>query len=234
MLRKLTRWIFLGIGTTFLILGLWSYSRPVPANASTEILQALGEEYDPYLIQVIEPSTPTNTNLPDTYQHALSPSLIDQTLDKALNIPETLIVPAIQLRAPIQVTGSRKILVRNTVYEQWLVPDTFAAGWNPSSGTPGSKGNVVLYGHHNVNGAVFARLYQVQRGDELIVVSRGLEFHYKVTDIVKVKEKDVSFAQMLQNAELLKDTNEERLTLITCWPPYESTHRLIVIATNSP
>ncbi len=234
MKKAILRWISLGVGTVFLILGIWSYFRPVPVSAAAEVLQALGEGYDPYLVQVIEPSSPTNTSLPDTYQHSTDLYKIEESLESPLNLPETIIIPAIQLKAPVQVTGSRKIIVRGVVYEQWLVPDTFAAGWNPSSSTPGSGGNIVLYGHHNVKGAVFSRLYQVQRGDEITVVSRGLEYHYSVSDILKVKEKDISFAQMLKNAEWLKDTPEERLTLITCWPPYDSTHRLIVIATAIP
>ncbi|WP_298005139.1 MULTISPECIES: sortase [Anaerolinea] len=234
MKKAILRWTFFGVGTVLLVLGTWSYFRPAPVNAATEVLQALGEGYDPYLVQVLEPSSSTNTILPDTYQYSTDLYLVEESLESPLNLPESIIIPAIQLEAPVQVTRSRKIIVRGVVYEQWLVPDTFAVGWNPSASTPGSGGNIVLYGHHNVKGAVFSRLYQVQRGDEITLVSRGLQYHYSVTDIQKVKEKDVSFAQMLKNAELLKDTPEEQLTLVTCWPPYDSTHRLIVIAKTIP
>lgn len=231
---KILQSIFLGLGAIFLISGIWSYSRPAPVSAANEILNTLGEEFDPYLIQIIEPSHPTQTNLPDVFQSMNDPLSIENTLEKKPNIPESLIIPSIQLKAPVQITSSRKIIVRGVEYEQWLVPDTFAVGWNPSSSSPNSGGNIVLYGHHNVNGAVFSRLYQVQTGDDVIVLSRGLEFHYKVTDIQKVKEKDISFAQMLKNGEVLKSSTEEQVTLITCWPPYDSTHRLIVIAKALP
>jgi sortase A len=49
-----------------------------------------------------------------------------------------------------------------------------------------------------------------------------------------VKERGVSFAQMIENASWILPTAEERLTLVTCWPPYESTYRLIVVARPEP
>ena len=82
------------------------------------------------------------------------------------------------------------------------------------------QGNTVLFGHHNVNGAVFANLYKVVVGDEISVFAGGREYRYKVDQVLKVKEKDVSFAQMVENGKWISQTEDERLTLVTCWPPY--------------
>jgi sortase A len=47
---------------------------------------------------------------------------------------------------------------------------------------------------------------------------------------VLVREEGVSEEQRLQNAEYMKPTPDQTLTLITCWPYGIDTHRLIVIA----
>jgi len=34
----------------------------------------------------------------------------------------------------------------------------------------------------------------------------------------------------LQNARWIMASSDERLTLVTCWPAYSNTHRLILVA----
>lgn len=145
-------------------------------------------------------------------------------------IPSRIVIDAIQLDAPVVQSGSKVFTVRGQKYEQWTVPDFFAAGWNPDSSTPGKPGNTVLFGHHNYNGAVFANLYKLVEGDEITLYAGDRVFKYRVQQTLKVKEKGVTFDQMLENAKWIQNTADERLTLVTCWPPYESTHRLIIVA----
>jgi sortase A len=40
----------------------------------------------------------------------------------------------------------------------------------------------------------------------------------------------VSNEQRIKNGRFMQPTEDERLTIITCWPPTNNTHRLAVIA----
>ncbi|MBI4928209.1 MAG: sortase [Anaerolineae bacterium] len=144
--------------------------------------------------------------------------------------PDRIVIPAIKLDAPVVKGGTLRYQVGNREFEQWIVPDEFAAGWNPNSYTPGSGENVVLYGHNNVHGAVFKYLYKLEPGDSISLFVGDSELSYVVEEVQKLQEKDTSVQQMLENARWIAPTGDERLTLVTCWPPFQSTHRLIVVA----
>lgn len=145
--------------------------------------------------------------------------------------PDRLVIPAIQLDAPVVKTGETRYTINNTVYIQWTVPDKFAAGWSPESGYPGRPNNIVLFGHHNVNGAVFANLYKLTEGDQITVYSQDKAYTYTVSAIKKVKERGATLDEMVKNSVWIQPTSSEQLTLVTCWPPWQTTYRLIVIAT---
>lgn len=103
----------------------------------------------------------------------------------------------------------------------------------PGTAVPGERGNVFLTGHSSyylwAKGGfkdVFALLHQVELGDE-IVVYYGSEngnqrrFDYVVEEIKEVKPSEV---------DVLRQTDDHRLTLMTCTPLGTSLRRLIVIA----
>lgn len=112
----------------------------------------------------------------------------------------------------------------------WEVAD-YAAGHHYNSKNPGEGGNIVLSGHNNWHGEVFRDLANLKAGDEIHVWTQaGKEYVYKVRKIDKLKEAGVSYAQRLKNAEVLNDTPQEQLTLVSCWPYTTFTHRLVVTA----
>lgn len=209
---------------------------PPPDDA--ELIELLGEDYQAaYIIPVAEtiPPAPTATISSNPLEtpaptDAAPAEVVEKATPEPRYPPTRLVIPRIELDAPVEETGSRQIKIRDTVYEQWLVPDKFAAGWNPNSAYPGVVGNTVLFGHNNARGKVFANLYRLEVGDEIILYSSSETFTYRVTDVMKLQEKDVSFAQMVENATWIGSFPDERLTLVTCWPPYKDTHRLIVVA----
>jgi LPXTG-site transpeptidase (sortase) family protein len=92
---------------------------------------------------------------------------------------------------------------------------------------PVSLGNTVLVGHlGGPQGNVFAPLDRARVGDEVVAISRGLEYRFVVSDIIVLPKEDSSptFA-----------TETPRLTLMTCtgrWNPItdEYSHRFWVIA----
>jgi sortase A len=112
----------------------------------------------------------------------------------------------------------------------WEVAD-YAAGHHYNSKNPGDGGNIVLSGHNNWRGEVFRDLANLKPGDEIRVWTQaGKEYVYKVRKIDKLKEVGVSYAQRVKNAQVLNDTPQEQLTLISCWPYTTFTHRLVVTA----
>jgi sortase A len=112
----------------------------------------------------------------------------------------------------------------------WIVPDSFAAGWHSTSALPRDAGNTVLNGHHNINGEVFRDLEDLQPGDEIIIQTGDKTHHYAVTERHILEEKYQSAEVRRQNAQFIMPTDDRRLTLVTCWPYTNNTHRLVIVA----
>lgn len=79
---------------------------------------------------------------------------------------------------------------------------------------PGETGNVVLAGHvdfANYGAAVFYRLRELQRGDDVVVTrGDGAVFTYRVSSVLAYEESTAPVT------EILGPTDSEVLTLITC------------------
>lgn len=165
-------------------------------------------------------STPAPTPTPPPVQNEISAF-----------IPDRIVIPAVHLDAPVISSDQKSVQVKNQWFDQWQVPDEFAAGWLNDSAPLGIPGNTVLSGHHNAYGKVFAHLVELQPGDLILVYSGRTEFVYEVKERTIVQEKDVSLAIRQENAKWISATPDERLTLVTCWPKRNNTHRLIIVAT---
>lgn len=148
----------------------------------------------------------------------------------ASGIPERLVIPSIALDAPVLPAESRIVAIGGRRYREWLAPDRYAAGWHPTSARVGTPGNTVLSGHNNIAGAVFRRLADVRIGDRIRVYTRDGVFLYEVTERHILPERGQPLAIRLANARWIGPTADERLTLVTCWPPWGNSHRLIVVA----
>jgi len=145
-------------------------------------------------------------------------------------IPTRLIIPSIQLDAPVVPTRSKQTRIGGEIYEQWQAPDKFAVGWYTGSAVLGQVGNTVLVGHHNVEGKVFENLHKVQPGDEIILAGGTVAFRYQVVNVMILPERNVGVQTRLENARWILPSEDERITLVTCWPAWSNTHRLIVVA----
>lgn len=144
--------------------------------------------------------------------------------------PDRLVIPAIALDAPVTPAYTQLVQLHGEVFEQWLAPNWFAAGWQQGSAQPGEVGNTVLNGHHNIDGMVFANLHKLIQGDEIVVYSGDREYHYIVSQVMNVPERGMPLEQRQENARWVLPSTDERLTLVTCWPPESNTHRIIVVA----
>lgn len=119
-----------------------------------------------------------------------------------------------------------RLKVRVAVVPTTWEPPAFVVG--QLKGTANlSEGNTVLIGHLNgLAGDVFARLSELEPGDEVIAVSRGLEYRFIVSETMVLTGDD---------SVPLQPTDEPRLTLLTCageWDPIglDYSHRLWVVA----
>lgn len=145
--------------------------------------------------------------------------------------PVFLLIPAINLEAPVVEAHYDTIILAGKTYRQWLAPNFRAAGWHTDSAPLGQPGNTVLNGHHNIAGEVFRDLYQLKIGDQIFVKGdNGQIFIYQVSDVNILPEKGQPLDVRLENAKWILPTEDERLTLISCWPYETNTHRVIVVA----
>jgi sortase A len=118
-----------------------------------------------------------------------------------------------------------------TMVSEWVVPKG-AAGWHLNSALPGHEENVVLSGHHNIEGKVFRYVKDLQPGDEITIYAGGVPYTYYVSERLLLKEQGMPTYVRKKHAEWIMPTGDERLTLVTCWP-YEwpgNSHRVIVVA----
>lgn len=101
----------------------------------------------------------------------------------------------------------------------------------PGTSLPGEVGNVFISGHSSLTQfykegnykAVFSRLPELARGDEIIVEVMGEQYRYFVEGLKIVDPKDISVVKP-------PDSSGRYLTLMTCVPPGFNTKRLVVLA----
>ena len=156
-----------------------------------------------------------------------------RSADEDLNhpaVPERIEIPSIELSAPVIPAEHSFTEVEGSTFGQWQAPGYFAAGWHPDSALPGEVGNTVINGHHNIDGEVFADLVDVKEGDTIVLYAGESAFAYVVTNRMILPETFMDAATRLDNARWLAPSNDERLTLVTCWPKESYTHRLILVA----
>jgi LPXTG-site transpeptidase (sortase) family protein len=145
-------------------------------------------------------------------------------------LPDRIEIATIELEANVIPIGYEKLQFEGEIYDQWLAPNYRAVGWHETSAGLGAPGNTVLNGHHNVYGEVFRDLYRVQVGDEIDVFSGEELFTYVVVYTGVLPERNQPLEVRLANSEWIQPTEDERLTIITCWPYESNTHRVVVVA----
>lgn len=145
-------------------------------------------------------------------------------------LPSRLLIPSIKVDTPVVELGwSTKATAAGAIFSEWDVA-AYAAGWHKNSVLPGENGNVVMSGHNNILGSVFRDLDHLKRGDTITVYSGRRIADYEVEEVLIVPEKYASPEQRKANAQYIEQTTDDRLTLVSCWPRNDNTHRVIVIA----
>lgn len=144
--------------------------------------------------------------------------------------PKRIVIPAIDLDAPVHLAETYFVEMGGEYYQQWLAPDEFAVGWHTESARLGEPGNTVLNGHNNIYGEVFRYLTELSVGDTILVYGQEAVYKYRITNHMILPEKYQQLDVRMNNAQWILPSQDERLTLITCWPYESNTHRLIIVA----
>ena len=111
-----------------------------------------------------------------------------------------------------------------------IVAPPRSVGHFMQSARPDENNNIVLVGHSGT-GLVFEQLASIEIGDTLTISTMDAQDHiYIVEDLLIVPVKDASLEQSQANIDMIMPSIDENLTIITCYPRDEYTHRLIVRA----
>jgi LPXTG-site transpeptidase (sortase) family protein len=197
-------------------------STPWPAS---EALVSVTPSLVPSATAVPAPVVLPDNNTAITRAQTL-PSVVLPAPVAAGDPPDWLVISSIQLDAPVEVVGWHL----EQGLSVWDVPARRAAGWLKTSAPAGQKGNTVLDGHHNIQGEVFRRLVDLKPGAVVELSARGKVYRYSVTERHILPDRDEPMEVRIANAKWIQPTNDERLTLVTCWPYTNNTHRLIIVA----
>ena len=123
-----------------------------------------------------------------------------------------LSIPSIDLDA---------IVVEGTTNRQLAI----APGHMTDTAAPGEVGNSVITAHRDT---FFRHIYELKKGDEILVRRGGKSFQYLVEKTFVVKPTETW---------VVRPSGDARLTLVTCYPTYyvgPAPERLVVTAKMAP
>jgi LPXTG-site transpeptidase (sortase) family protein len=195
-----------------------------PLPTSTEVTPASAPTATRVLLTQTPTLTPTTTAI-STLFSAFAPTSTPLPV-----IPERIVIPVIDLEAPVVPVSWMMVEVDGQERPMWELPDTRAAGWHETSASLGVPGNTVLSGHNTSNGEVFRDLYQLEFGDEVLLQAGEMTYTYAVVQTLILPEAGQPLEVRIENAHYIEPTEDERLTLVTCHPYGSLRNRLIVIA----
>jgi sortase A len=144
--------------------------------------------------------------------------------------PVRVIIPALGVDAAVVEVGWHVVQI-GEVRGEWETV-VGAAGHHRGSAEPGQRGNCVLSAHSSeAGGAVFRGLENLAVGDlvQLVTVDKA-EYTYRVGTVLTLDEVGATESEKRQHARWLDPTDEAVLTLVTCWPAWSYTHRVVVRA----
>jgi hypothetical protein len=158
----------------------------------------------------------------------IDPLPLDQTTG-----PVRLQIPEINLDVPIIAMGWRLGMVDGRRTTVWDVP-TDKAGWHINSAGAGGMGNTIISGRQVGGEAVFAPLAVgvVRPGQEVYLTDGdGVVWVYRISEVTEpipvtgAAPEDEQLA-----AGYFAPTQTARLTLVTGWPEFTTTHRVFAVA----
>jgi len=141
-----------------------------------------------------------------------------------------IIIPRINQNIPVVRVSSESLIKKDWAALESEMQEALRNGvvHYPGTSLPGQTGNVVVTGHSSYFPwdpgrfkDVFALLHDVVIGDKIVIYYKQDKYLYEVKDIKIVLPEEI---------EVLKQTPQDKLTLITCTPIGTNLKRLIVTA----
>jgi len=162
--------------------------------------------------------------------------------------PARLVIPDLKIDTKVVPMGWKVVKTKSGQASEWQIPKN-EAGHHINSAQLGQPGNLVISGHNNIYARVFMKISQAWDNDTRVKVddftdrsdiltgreimlydAAGNEHRYTITDFYRLKDTGVSLQQRIANGRFIQPTDDTRLTIVTCWPPTNNTHRLVVVA----
>ena len=147
--------------------------------------------------------------------------------------PSRVTAPAIDLDAEVVSVGITEDYENGELKQLWDVAD-YAAGFHKGMAWPGHVGNTVISGHNNIRGEVFKDIHRLKPGNEVFVWVGNSPYRYRVSAAYRLPIKGAPPEVLEDNLRWIFPTDDQRLTLTTCWPPWSNTHRTVVVAFPVP
>lgn len=187
--------------------------------------------------QTATPDRPTATRIPSPTLTPLPTATPSPTATPihapASSEPTRLTIPAIALDTKVIPVGIKEQYQDGVLRRVWDVAD-YAAGFHSGMALPGHVGNTVISGHNNIRGSVFENLHKLKPGDDVYLWVGDVPYRYKVSAIYRLPIQGAPPDVLQDNIRFIQPTDDQRLTLTTCWPPWSNTHRTVVVAFPEP
>lgn len=158
-----------------------------------------------------------NKKNPSNFQSSPTPSPSVSPLYNDFHLE----IPSISINAPViaDIDGADK-----KAYDEALEN---GVGQLAGSAKPGEGSNIFIFGHSSFYfwspgnyKDIFRNLDDLKENDEIIIWYNQKEYKYSVFETKIVYPNEV---------EVTAPTNEEQVSLMTCWPPNTTYKRMIVI-----
>jgi sortase A len=173
----------------------------------------------PLIMAVVLPSGHTPPNSPGGVQpnDAEIPEHLRPLVQSLANIPIPTPSPEQAVRLQMPAIAVDAPVVQGDGWEQLKK----GIGQHIGTTNPGQKGNLVLSAHDDVFGQIFRNLDHLQEGDKIVVFSSQSAYTYIVRQTQVVEPTQV---------EVMNQTQEPIVTLISCYPYLVNNKRIVVTA----
>ena len=171
----------------------------------------------PLIVAVVLPSGHTPPTSPEGARpnEAEIPQHLQPLVQSLANIPLPTPGPEHANRIQIPAIGVDAPIVQGDGWEQLKK----GVGQHIGTANPGEKGNVVLSAHNDIFGEIFRDLDRLKPGDEITVYTNQRAYTYVVSE-----------SQILEptQVEVMENTSQPTLTLISCYPYLVDDQRIAV------
>ena len=189
---------------------------------NTEVVSAINQPQPtptPLIMAVVLPSghTPPISGQEARFNEAEIPEHLRPLVQTMGSIPVPTTGPETARNIRIPAIDVDQVVVQGDGWEQLKK----GVGQRIGSANAGQKGNMVLSAHNDIYGETFRNLDKLSPGDEVIIATSQREYVYIVDQIQVVAPTRV---------DLMDNTPEAVVTLISCYPYLVDDQRIAVTA----